>query len=80
MTVEGWVLEAVQAAGARGASVREAQRWIDEYRGEELAIDTIERALASLVAQDRIVRTAPDRWTPRPRTDRADAVRRLFGE
>ena len=80
MTVERWVHEAVQAAGARGATVRDAQRWIDEVRGEELAIDTIEAALASLAEADRVHESEPGRWTAKAKTDKADAVRRLFGE
>lgn len=80
MTVDDWVHEAVEESGTRGAGVREIQRWIDEHRAEELAIDTIEASLASLEEAGRLQRSAPDRWTVAPKTDRADAVRRLFGE
>jgi hypothetical protein len=80
MTVDDWVHEAVEAAGPRGASLREIQRWIDEARGEELAIDTIEAALATLVDQGRLTPAAEGRWALAPRTGTADAIKRLFGE
>ena len=80
MTVEGWVHEAVQAAGVRGATLLDVQRWIDEHRGEELAIDTIEGSLASLMASGRVDQNAPGRWIMTAKTDKADALRRLFGE
>ncbi len=80
MTVDDWVHEAVEASGARGASVREIQRWIDEARGEELAIDTIEAALSKLVGDGRLTLASEGRWTVAPRTGTADAIKRLFGE
>lgn len=80
MTVDDWVHEAVQAAGTRGATVREIQRWIDENRGEELAVDTIEAALQAHETAGRLQQMAPGRWTISAKTDKADAVRRLFGE
>ena len=80
MTVDDWVHEAVEAAGPRGAGVRDVQRWIDEARGEELAVDTIEAALATLAADDRIQAVAEGRWAVKPKTDAADALKRLFGE
>lgn len=80
MTVNGWVRDAVQAAGNRGATVREVQRWIDEYRGEELAVDTIEASLTQQTAAGTLTRTGPRRWTVAAKTDQADALRRLFGE
>lgn len=80
MTVDDWVHEAVEAAGPRGANVREIQRWIDEARGEELAIDTIEAALATLADDGRLKLASEGRWTVAPRTGTADAIKRLFGE
>ena len=80
MTVNGWVHEAVQATGARGATVRDVQRWIDEHRGEELAVDTIEASLTSQTAAGRLTLMGPGRWTVTPKADKADALRRLFGE
>lgn len=80
MTVDDWVFEAVEAAGPRGAGRREIQRWIDEARGEELAVDTIEAALASLVAGGRVQPVEEERWAVKPKTGAADALKRLFGE
>ncbi len=79
-TVDDWVHEAVEAAGHRGATVRDVQRWVDEARGEELAVDTIEATLATLVRQERIESVGENRWALRPKTGKADALRRLFGE
>jgi hypothetical protein len=80
MTVDDWVHEAVEEAGPRGRGVREIQRWIDETHGEELAVDTIEASLATLVADGRIRPVAEGRWAPAPKTGTADALKRLFGE
>lgn len=80
MTVDEWVFEAVESAGERGATLREIQRWIDEVRGEELATDTIEASLAGLTEAERVQETAPGRYACVPKTDKADALRRLFGE
>jgi hypothetical protein len=80
MTVDDWVHEAVETAGPRAVTVREIQRWIDEARGEELAIDTIESALAALAGEGRVTAAGEGRWTVAPRTGTADAVKRLFGE
>lgn len=63
-----------------GATVRDIQRFIDERHYEELAIDTIEASLASLVNAGRLTQSEPDRWTVTAKTDKADALRRLFGE
>ena len=80
MTVDDWVHEAVEASGPRGANVREIQRWIDEARGEELAVDTIEASLATLVDEGRLQPVAEGRWAIAPKTGTADAIKRLFGE
>src|SRR3546814_2910517 len=55
MTVDAWVLEAVESAGSKGATVREVQRTIDEKHFEELAIDTIEASITGLLADGRLV-------------------------
>ena len=60
--------------------MREIQRWIDEARDEELAVDTIEAALATLVEAGRLTPVAEGRWTVAPKTGTADAIKRLFGE
>ena len=79
MTVDDWVLEAVQLAGANGATVRDVQRRIDERHYEELAIDTIETSLATLAASER-VREQDGRWTFVRKTTKEDALKRLFGD
>ncbi len=79
MTVDEWVLEAVESAGAKGATVREIQRSIDEKRFEELAIDTIEASIATLLEAARIT-VDGERYHPAKRTSKEDALKRLFGD
>ena len=79
MTVDDWVFEAVEASGSKGATLREVQRYIDEKHFEELAVDTIESALASLLGQGRLQREG-NRYSPTHRTSKADALKKLFGD
>ncbi len=80
MTVDDWVLEAVQALSrGRGATLREIQRFIDERHFEELAVDTLQTSLDKLVEKGRLA-TAGEGWTPAKRTSQEDAAKRLFGE
>lgn len=79
MTVDDWVLEAVQQAGEQGATLREVQRRIDERHYEELAVDTIEASLAALTAAER-VREHEGRWTFVRKTTKEDALKQLFGD
>ncbi|HZW27910.1 MAG TPA: hypothetical protein VFF08_05625 [Trueperaceae bacterium] len=79
MTVDSWVLEAVSASGAKGATLREVQRFIDERHFEELAIDTIEASLATLLEAGRITLEG-DRYHPAKRTSKEDALKKLFGD
>ena len=79
MTVDDWVLEAVQLAGANGATVRDVQRRIDERHYEELAIDTIEASLATLLRSERVTE-ADGRWTLVRKTTKEDALKQLFGD
>lgn len=79
MTVDEWVFEALERAGAHGATVREVQRSIDEHRYEELAIDTIEASLAALAQAGR-AHEAEGRWRAVRTTTKEDALRRLFGD
>lgn len=79
MTVDDWVLEAVQQAGPNGATVREVQRRIDESHYEELAIDTIEVSLATLAQAERIAEE-DGRWRVLRKTTKEDALKRLFGD
>lgn len=77
--VDDWVFEALERAGASGATVRDVQRSIDERRYEELAIDTIEASLADLLAAGRATEEA-GRWRAVRSTSKEDALRRLFGD
>ena len=79
MTVDDWVFEAVEASGSKGATLREVQRYIDEKHFEELAVDTIESALASLLGQGRLQREG-NRYSAAHRTSKADALKKLFGD
>jgi DNA-binding SARP family transcriptional activator len=78
MTVENWVFEAIESIGKAGATIRDIQRHIDEHRYEELAIDTIESALASLLKAGRIEADGA-RYRIASRTSKEDALKRLFG-
>lgn len=79
MTVDEWVFDALERAGTHGATVRELQRSIDEHHYEELAVDTIETALASLAGAGRAI-AKDDRWHALRTTTKEDALRRLFGD
>ncbi len=79
MTVDGWLIEAIEAFGTKGATVRELQRYVDEHHYEELAIDTIEASLAELLAAGRIA-LVEGRYHPAKRTSKEDALKQLFGE
>lgn len=80
MTVNDWVLDAVKEAGPEGATLGWLQRYIDERRNEELAVDTIESALDVLVDEGRVEAVGEKRWAARQGTSKEDAVKRLFGE
>lgn len=79
MTVDAWVLEAIESAGPRGATLREVQRYIDEKHFEELAVDTLEASLEGLLADGRIT-VEGERYHPAKRTSKEDALKKLFGE
>lgn len=79
MTVDSWVLEAVEAAGKAGATVRDIQRYIDDHHYEELAIDTIEAALKALLEEKRVIEER-ERWRIAHKTSKEDALKRLFGD
>lgn len=79
MTVDDWVVEAVENYGKKGATVRGIQRYIDEHHYEELAIDTIETALAKLKKQGRLQEDGA-RWETVRKTTKEDAFKKLFGE
>ena len=79
MTVDVWIHDAVKASGPKGATVREIQRWIDEHRHEELAVDTIEIGLARLEEAGRVRLEGDDRYVDAPKLDADEAAKRLFG-
>lgn len=79
MTVDDWVLEAVQRAGPNGATLRDVQRRIDERHYEELAVDTLEASLATLARAEQ-VREEGGRWFVIRRTTKEDALKKLFGD
>ena len=79
MTVTTWVYEAVENIARDGATVRDIQRWSDENRFEELAIDSIETALESLVQLERVEQDGT-RFRVRARTSKEDALKKLFGD
>ncbi len=79
MTVNAWVLEAVEAGGPKGMKLRDVQRFIDERHYEELAVDTLEAALAELLASEQVTLEG-DRYYPAKRTSKEDALRKLFGD
>lgn len=79
MTVDDWLVEAIEASGTKGATIREIQRHVDERHYEELAIDTIENSLASLLEAGRIS-VEQGRYHPAKRTSKEDALKQLFGE
>lgn len=79
MTVDDWVLEAVEALGrGSGATLRQIQRQIDEFHYEELAVDTIEASLERLVELGKVV-VKDNRWLPVKKTSKEDALKKLFG-
>ncbi len=79
MTVEAWVLEAVEVGSSKGVTLRNVQRHIDERHFEELAVDTLEAALVSLQGAGKITLDG-DRYFPAKRTSKEDAMKKLFGD
>lgn len=79
MTVDTWVLEALRSAGSRGLTLREVQRYIDEHRYEELAVDTLRRSLDHLIEQGKIERK-DERYVAASKTSQEDALKKLFGD
>lgn len=79
MTVDTWVLEAVRRAGSRGATLREVQRYIDEHRFEELAVDTLQRSLEHLIEEGKVAQQ-DERYVAISKTSREDALKKLFGD
>lgn len=80
MNVQDWVYEAVDAAGGKGCSLRDIQRHVDDRHHEELAVDTLERAIDTLVRRKKIEALGPDRWVATQKTAKEDAIKQLFGD
>ncbi|HRN18172.1 MAG: hypothetical protein WC972_03535 [Trueperaceae bacterium] len=77
MTVNAWVLEAVEEGSHKGVTLRNVQSYIDEHHFEELAVDTLEAALASLLAAGKVTLEG-ERYYPARRTSKEDAMKQLF--
>lgn len=80
MNVDDWAYEAIDAAGGKGATLRDVQRHIDDRHHEELAVDTLEQAIDALVRRKKIEALGPDRWVAAQKTAKEDAIRTLFGD
>ena len=78
MAVDTWILEALRDAGKHGATLREVQRYIDEHRYEELAVDTLQCSLNQLEEQGKVARQ-DERYVVASKTSREDALKKLFG-
>lgn len=79
MTVDAWVLDAIESLSSRGATLREVQRHIDERHFEELAVDTLEDSLARLEEGGKITFDG-ERYRLAKRTSKEDALKKLFGD
>lgn len=77
MTVDDWVVEAVDQHGKAGATVRDIQRYIDEHHFEELAVDTVESSLDNLLAAGNVIQE-DGKWFAVKRTSVDDALKKLF--
>ena len=78
MNVDDWVLEAV-AATPHGSSLREVQRYVDEHHHEELSVKVLGDALDKLVQKGQL-ETDTERYFAVKKTNREDALKKLFGE
>ncbi len=78
MNVDDWVLEAV-AATPHGSSLREVQRYVDEHHHEELSVKVLGDALDKLVQKGQL-ETDNERYFAVKKTNREDALKKLFGE
>ena len=78
MNVDDWVLEAVRSA-VHGASLREVQRYIDEHHHEELSVKVLGDALDKLTDRG-LVKVDTERYFAAAKTNKEDALKKLFGE
>ncbi len=78
MNVDDWVTEAVRST-PHGSSLREVQRYIDEHHFEELSVKVLGDALDRLV-QGGQLEVDNERYFAVSKTNKEDALKRLFGE
>ncbi len=78
MNVDDWVLGAVRAI-SNGANLREVQRYVDEHHHEELSVKVIGDALDELVGRG-LLETDTERYFAVQKTNKEDALKKLFGE
>ncbi|CAA9588014.1 MAG: hypothetical protein AVDCRST_MAG86-4187 [uncultured Truepera sp.] len=78
MSVDDWVIEAVRST-IHGASLREVQRYIDEHHHEELSVKVLGDALDKLVQKGQL-EVDNERYFAVKKTNREDALKKLFGE
>jgi hypothetical protein len=70
-------MRAVEASSS-APKLRDIQRFIDETYHEELAVDTLQKALDGLVKQDKLTCDSEGRYHVVKSTSKEDAVSRLF--
>ena len=78
MSVDDWIIEAVRST-THGASLREVQRYIDEHHHEELSVKVLGDALDKLVRRGQL-EVDNERYFAVKKTNREDALKKLFGE
>jgi aldehyde:ferredoxin oxidoreductase len=78
MNVDDWIIEAVRST-PHGASLREVQRYIDERHFEELSVKVLGDALDRLV-QRGVLEADTERYFAVSKTNKEDALKKLFGE
>ena len=79
MATDDWVLEAIERSYAKGATLREIQRFIDDHHYEELAVETIKQTLSRLELKNRIELDG-ERWKVKNKSSQKDALKKLFGD
>jgi hypothetical protein len=77
MSVHNWVMRAVEAS-SKAPKLRDIQRFIDETYHEELAVDTLQNALDTLVKQDKLTCDSEGCYHTVKSTSQEDAINRLF--
>jgi aldehyde:ferredoxin oxidoreductase len=78
MNVDDWITEAVRSR-THGSSLREVQRYIDEHHREELSVKVLGDALDRLVQVGKL-EVDNERYFAVSKTNKEDALKRLFGE